>query len=145
VTRFLIDTNVPSELIRSHPEPRVANWVYTQDEQSLYLSVVSIGELRRGFVLLPIGERRTKLERWFEDDLLVRFEGRILPVTSAIADRWGELDGHSQLKGQPLNTADGLIAATALVEEMTIVTRNVRHFANLGVSVLNPWEDFAIV
>jgi predicted nucleic acid-binding protein len=74
------------------------------------MSVVSVGELRRGFVVLPPGKRRTDLERWFEHDLLPRFQGRILPVTRSIAERWGVLDGERQLRGSPLNTADGMIA-----------------------------------
>ena len=138
---FLLDTNIPSELIRTRPDPRVGNWVYTRDEQSLYLSVVSIGELRRGFVVLPVSKRRTALERWFENDLLPRFRGRILPVTHSIADRWGLLDGECQLKGTPLNTADGMIAATALEHGLTIVTRNEKDFAHLGVAIVNPWLE----
>jgi predicted nucleic acid-binding protein len=110
---FLLDTNIPSELIRSRPEPRVANWVYAQDEQSLHLSVVSVGERRRGLVILPASKRGTELERWFENDLLPRFHGRILALTHSIANRWGILDGQSQLRGTPLNTADGMIAATS--------------------------------
>lgn len=137
---FLLDTNIPSELIRTRPDPRVRNWVYAKDEQSLYLSVVSIGELRRGLVLLPAGKRRTELVRWFENDLVPRFHGRILPVTHTIADRWGVLDGQCQLKGTPLNTADGMIAATALEHGLTLVTRNVEDFAGLGVVLLNPWD-----
>ncbi len=136
---FLLDTNIPSELIRARPNPLVANWVYSQDEQSLYLSVMSIGELRRGFSTLPPGQRREALEVWFEIDLLRRFGGRILPVTYSIADRWGALDGNCQLKGTPLNTADGLIAATALEHDLTVVTRNVKDFAGLGAAVFNPW------
>jgi predicted nucleic acid-binding protein len=88
---FLLDTNIPSELIRARPEPRVGDWVYAKDEQSLYLSAVSIGELRRGFVILQASQRRAELERWFENDLVPRFRGRILPVTHCIADRWGIL------------------------------------------------------
>ncbi|MGD0775901.1 MAG: type II toxin-antitoxin system VapC family toxin [Candidatus Solibacter sp.] len=122
---FLLDTNIASELIRTRPEPRVANWVYAKDEQSLYLSAVSIGELRRGFVILPASRRRTELEQWFENDLVPRFRGRILPVTFSIANRWGILDGECQLRGTPLNTADGMIAATALERDLTVVTRNV--------------------
>ena len=137
---FLLDTNIPSELIRTRPEPRVGNWVYAKDEQSLYLSVVSNGELRRGLVLLPAGRRRTELVRWFENDVLPRFHGRILPVTHSIADRWGVLDGQCQLKGTPLNTAEGMIAATALEHGLTLVTRNVKDFAGLGVVLLNPWD-----
>jgi len=141
VSGFLLDTNIPSELIRSHPDPRVSNWVYAQDEQSLYLSVVTIGELRRGFVILPASKRRTELERWFENDLLPRFQGRVLPVTQSVADRWGALDGACQLKGTPLNTADGMIAATAVEHGLTLVTRNVKDFARVGVEVFNPWGD----
>ena len=137
---FLLDTNIPSELIRSRPDARVEKWVYAQDEQSLYLSVVSIGELRRGLVILPASKRRSELERWFENDLLPRFEGRILPVTRSIADRWGVLDGQCQVKGTPLNTADGMIAATAIEHGLTVVTRNIRDYAGLGVEALNPWD-----
>ena len=137
---FLLDTNIASELIRTRPEPRVANWVYAKDEQSLYLSAVSIGELRRGFVILPASRRRTELEQWFENDLVPRFRGRILPVTHSIADRWGVLDGECQLRGTPLNTAGGMIAATALEHDLTIVTRNVKDFAGLGLIVFNPWD-----
>ncbi len=137
---FLLDTNIPSELIRSRPDSRVEKWVYAQDEQSLYLSVVSIGELRRGLVILPASKRRSELERWFENDLLPRFEGRILPVTRSIADRWGVLDGQCQLKGTPLNMADGMIAATAVEHGLTVVTRNIRDYAGLGVEALNPWD-----
>ena len=137
---FLLDTNIPSELIRSRPEPRVGSWVYNQDEQSLYLSAVSIGELRRGLVILPASKRRTDLEQWFEDELVPRFRGRILPVTYSIADRWGTLDGECQLRGTPLNTADGMIAATALEHDLTLVTRNVKDFGGLGVTVFNPWD-----
>ena len=137
---FLLDTNIPSELIRTRPEPRVANWVYARDEQSLFLSVVSIGELRRGFVVLPASKRRTELEQWFENDLVPRFRGRILPVSLPIADRWGHLGGECQLRGTPLNTADGMIAAKALEHDLTVVTRNLKDFAGLGVAVLNPWD-----
>ena len=118
----------------------MASWVYAKDEQSLYLSTVSIGELRRGFVILPVSRRRTELEKWFENDLLPRFRGRILPVTYSIAERWGILSGECQLRGTPLNVADGMIAATALEHDLTVVTRNVKDFAGLGVTVLNPWD-----
>ena len=84
---FLLDTNIPSELIRAQPDPRIAKWFSAQDEQALFLSAVTIGELRKGFTLLPAGKRRTQLERWFHDELIPRFGARILPVTHAIADR----------------------------------------------------------
>jgi predicted nucleic acid-binding protein len=80
------------------------------------------------------------LEKWFHTDLLVWFRGRVLPVTHFIADRWGVLDGECQLRGTPLNTADGMIAATALENGLTVVTRNVKDFAGLGVTIFNPWD-----
>jgi predicted nucleic acid-binding protein len=110
-------------------------------ERLLYLSVVSIGELWRGFTILPASKRRTELEGWFESDLLPRFYTRILPVTHSIADRWGVLDGQCQLRGTPLNTADGMIAATAIEHDLTLVSRNVKDFARLRVDVVNPWAD----
>lgn len=137
---FLLDTNIPSELIRTASDPRVENWVYSRDERTLYLSVISLGELRRGFAVLPASKRRTELERWFENDLLPRFHERILPVTRSIAERWGVLDGRCRLRGTPLSVADGMIAATALEHNLTLVTRNSRDFADLGVELLNPWD-----
>jgi len=80
------------------------------------------------------------LERWLDEELHPWFAGRVLPVDEVIAERWGTLDGERQLQGAPLNTADGLIAATALEQGLTLVTRNVKDFAGLGVDVFNPWE-----
>ena len=80
------------------------------------------------------------MERWFENDLVPRFRGRILPITYSIADRWGALDGERQLRGARLNIADGMIAATALEHGLTVVTRNVKDFVGLGVAVFNPWD-----
>ena|SRR5579862_2317843 len=138
---FLLDTNIPSELTKPMPEPRVAAWVDAQDNATLYLSVVSVGEIRRGITVLPPSKRRTELERWFEHHLLPLFTGRILPVTQNIGDRWGVLGGDCQLRGTPLKMADGMIAATALEHSLTLVTRNVKDFAGLGVVLLNPWDE----
>lgn len=139
---FLLDTNIPSETVRLRPERRVTAWIANQSNDALFISAITIGELRRGFITLPEAEheRRTRLERWLARDVMLWFHRRILPVTKEIADRWGFLDGTCQLRGTPLNTADGLIAATALDHGLTVVTRNVRHFAGLGVSIFNPWD-----
>jgi predicted nucleic acid-binding protein len=137
---FLLDTNIPSELTKPMPEPRVSAWVDAQDNASLYLSVVSVGELRRGLTVLPQSKRRTQLEQWFEQHLLPLFTGRILPITQSVGNRWGVLSGECQLRGTPLNMADGMIAATALEHGLTLVTRNVKDFAGLGVVLLNPWD-----
>lgn len=137
---FLLDTNIPSETIRVRPEPRVTAWIADQTNESLFISAITIGELRRGFTTLPEGEheRRKRLEKWLDQDVTMWFNSRILPVTKQIADRWGVLDGTCRLRGTPLNTADGLIAVTALDRGLTVVTRNIRHYAGLGVSILNP-------
>jgi predicted nucleic acid-binding protein len=137
---FLLDTNVPSELTKPVPDSGVKDWVAAQDNASLYFSVVSVGELRRGFTVLPQSKRRIRLEQWFEQHLLPLFADRILPVTQSIANRWGVLGGECQLRGTPLNTADGLIAATALEHGLRLVTRNAKDFADLGVVLLNPWD-----
>ena len=105
-----------------------------------FISVVTIGELRKGFTILPESKRRAFLEYWLQSELLPWFEERILPITQAIADRRGILDGHSQLRGAPLNTAYGMIAATAIEHNLTVVTRNVKDFKGLGVTIFNPWE-----
>jgi len=140
VSGYLLDTNVPSEFSRDRPEARVVQWLKAQPAAMLFLSVVTIGEIRKGLIVMPQGRRRTELEAWFHTDLLIWFSNRILPVTHSIADRWGILEGECQLRGTPLNTADGLIAATALEHNLTIVTRNVKDFAGLGVVLLNPWD-----
>jgi predicted nucleic acid-binding protein len=109
-------------------------------KDSQFLSVVTMGELRKGATLLPPGAKRTQVEQLIEVLIPSWFAGRILPVTEAIADRWGVLEGRRLLAGRPLGAADGMIAATALEHDLTIVTRNVKDFADLGVDLLNPWD-----
>lgn len=139
MTGFLVDTNVISEILRPAPDPNVAAWSQQADKQTLFLSVVSMGELRKGVSILPASARRTQLENSIATRVPVWFHGRILPVTQAIAERWGELDGARQVAGRPLNMPDGMIAATALEHGLTVVTRNTKDFAGLGVALLNPW------
>ena len=136
---FLLDTNIPSELTRSQPDARVIRWLESVSESDLFLSVVSLGEMRRGCSLLQAGKRRDRLEQWIENDVRIWFAKRILPINASVAERWGELDAQRQLAGKPLNTADGLIAATALEHGLILVTRNVADFIHLGVSVFDPW------
>lgn len=137
---YLLDTNIPSELVKTRPEPRLVEWLDAQDDESLFLSVVTLGEIRKGLTILPDGKRWRFLEDWYIDELLPWFEGRILPVSAAVAERWGELDSIRQLQGNPLNTADGMIGATALEHGLILVTRNTNDFVGLYVSLVNPWE-----
>lgn len=137
---FLFDTNIPSELTRVHVNAKVQAWVREQDDATLYLSAISVGELRKGIEILPEGQRRERLRVWLDNELLPLFEDRVLPITQAVAERWGVLSAQRKMAGRPLGMADGLIAATAAEHELTVVTRNVRDFQELGVAVLNPWE-----
>ncbi len=138
---FLLDTNALSELIRIRPEPKVTTWIAAQTLDTLFMSAVSFGELRKGIVLRSPGKRRTELEVWLETDLTVLFSGRVLPLTRPIAERWGAMEAKRQLMGRPLSVPDGQIAATAFEHQLTLLTRNEKDFADLGVELHNPWED----
>jgi len=138
---FLLDTNCISEVVRSKPEPRVLEWMQAADETLLYLSVLTLGEIRKGLAWLPQRKRRTHLESWLEVELQARFSGRILPIDAAVADRWGVLAGAAKRRGISLSAIDGLLAATALQHNLTIVSRNVSDFANTQTPILNPWEE----
>jgi toxin FitB len=136
---FLLDTNCISELVRTKPEPRVLAWMDAADESLLYLSVLTLGEIRKGLAVLPQSKRRSHLETWLELELQARFSGRILPIDAAIADRWGLLAAEAKRKGISLSAIDGLLAATAIHHNLTLVSRNVGDFAT-HVPILNPWD-----
>lgn len=137
---FLLDTNCISEVVRARPEPRVLAWMEAADERLLFLSVLTLGEVRKGIAALPQSKRRTRLESWLEIELQPRFAGRILPIDAALADRWGLLAAEAKLQGRSLSVIDGLLAATALHHNLTIVSRNVHDFAHTRVPIFNPWE-----
>jgi predicted nucleic acid-binding protein len=136
---FLLDTNIPSELMRPVPEPRVETWLEAADDNRLYFSVVSLGEIVKGISLLAPGRKRNELDRWLETTLRPWFGARILPFDETIARRWGVLSAQSERKGRKLKVADAMIAATAFVHDLTVVTRNAKDFAGQGVAVFNPW------
>jgi hypothetical protein len=136
---FLLDTSVISELVRKSPHLPVLEWIGAQDETSLYLSVVTIGEIERGIARLPASARKTKLQSWVRRDLVERFGARLLPIDIRVSTRWGALSGESEKRGQPLPVIDSLIAATALVHGFAVVTRNVEDFKRCGVACVNPW------
>ena len=137
---YLLDTNCVSELVRIKPEPRVVEWMEATDEALLHLSVLTLGEIRKGLAGLPQGRRRTLLETWLEVQLQARFAGRILAIDAPVADRWGWLAALAKSRGASLPIVDGLLAATALHYNLTVVTRNSSDFRNAQVQVLNPWE-----
>lgn len=141
MTGYLLDTNIVSEYTRVQPpDARLRSWMDQQEEETLHLSVVTLGEIRKGTTLLPAGKKRERLERWLHDELLVRFGSRVLPVSEPIAEMWGMMSAEAQMRGFALPILDGLIAATARQHRLVMVTRNVRDFRLWGIEVLNPWE-----
>jgi predicted nucleic acid-binding protein len=138
---FLLDTNVLSEFNRrGEPDPLVHQWLEAADPDSLYVSVLTIGEIRFGVELLPPSKRRTQLEQWLNRDLPKGVEDRILQVDQSISDRWGLLRAQAQMKGRPLSVIDAPLAATALQHNLTLVSRNVNDFSVVGLAIVNPWE-----
>ena len=137
---WLLDTCVICEPTRKSPSPRVSAWLDEQAEESLYLSVLTLGEIRKGVAILPAGPKRKKLERWLAHDLVERFAGRILPLDTAAADLWGRIQAQAESRGRPLPTLDSLLAATAMAHGLILATRNTDDFAATGAELFNPWE-----
>src|SRR5437867_5741572 len=122
---YLLDTNVISEFSKKKADERVRKWVDAQNEATLYLSVLTFGEIRKGITLLPQAEKRAELEKWLDTELRARFKDRLLPITDGIAVIWGSMAAKAQMEGIALGAIDGLLGATAANHELTVVTRNV--------------------
>ena len=137
---FLLDTCVISELVRPRPDGGVIAWLEAAEEDSLYLSVLTLGELEKGIARARDASRRARLATWVRKDLAKRFEGRVLAVDAAVAERWGTLSGSAENKGSPLPVIDSLLAATCLEHKLTMVTRNVTDLERCGANCLNPWK-----
>ena len=138
---FLLDTNIISELVKRKPEPKVTTWIGSTDENLMYLSVLTLGEIRNGIALVRDAARRVVLEAWLDSDLILRFADRILPIDRAVADRWGRLAADAATAKSMLPVIDGLLAATALDQNLTLVTRNTKDITVTGVPVFNPWNS----
>ena len=138
---FLLDTCVVSEAARPAPEPRVAGWMNAHDPLPMYLSAVTVGELFQGISRLRDKSRADALRSWVVQKLLPRFDNRILRIDLTVAQAWGELRGTAIANGRTPAVIDSLIAATAQVHGLTVVTRNTRDFSSLGIKVLNPWDE----
>lgn len=137
--KYLLDTSAVSELVRPKPEARVVRWIDERDESGLFLSVLTIGELHNGIALLPAGSRKNRLQDWVDGELARRFQGRILDVSLEVAAEWGRLKARSDVRGEPVPVIDSLIASTAVVHHLIVVTRNVKDFSRCGVAVHDPW------
>jgi predicted nucleic acid-binding protein len=137
---FLLDTTVVSEWMKPRPDSGVIRWLAEVDEDRVYLSVITLAELRYGIERLSSGARKTRLESWLREELPLRFESRVLIVETAIADDWGRIMSRCSAAGKPIGVMDAFFAATAEVHALTLVTRKVSDFVTSGVSLFNPWN-----
>jgi toxin FitB len=137
---FLLDTNVLSEVRRPEPDVGVMRWLHEVDEDRTFISVISMAEIRKGIRLMPKGRRREALALWLARDLPERFSGRVLPIEERISLQWGDIVADCQKKGIGLSIMDAFLAATAMVHDLRLVTRNMRDFAAIDLETLNPWE-----
>ena len=138
--RYLLDTCVISEIIRLKPNKNVISWLKKQDESSLFLSVLTFGEIEKGIEKAPDEVRKKKLRLWVEEDLKQRFEGRILPIDLQVSTQWGILQGKSEQAGKPMPAIDGLIAVSGLVNNCVVVTRNTSDMEQSTAELFNPWN-----
>jgi predicted nucleic acid-binding protein len=138
---YLLDTCVISELVKKNPNPKIIDWVRSCKEDTLFLSVLTLGEIQKGITKLPDSQRKEQLEFWIEHELPQRFKGRILDITSIVAKKWGDIQGNAEQQGVKMPVIDGLIAATGLVHDLTVVTRNDSDMKIGGVKLFNPWQE----
>jgi len=137
---YLLDTCILSELIRKHPSPHALEVMQALPRDELFISVITLGELRRGIEQMPASARKRQLTAWFEDHIRPLYRDHTLIVDADIALRWGILRANLQQEGYTMQTPDSLIAATALTHDLVVVTRNENDFTRTGVSILNPWN-----
>lgn len=137
---YILDTNVVSELGKEDPDHHVVQWVKSIDPASVFLSVITVGELTKGIEKLPDSRRKERLASWLEEDLLVRFGERILPLDTSVLLTWGKITAELEKKGRPMPAIDSLLAATTAETGYTLVTRNTEDFGTADIPVINPWE-----
>ena len=137
---YLLDTTVISELRARAPNQKVIDWLDSLAPETVYLSVITIGELRKGIEKLAPSRRKEELTLWLETDLLLRFAEHVVDITQAVMLVWGELTGRLEREGKPIPAIDSLIAASVLEGNYTLVTRNEDDFRSTGVSLINPWK-----
>jgi predicted nucleic acid-binding protein len=138
---FLLDTNVVSEWVKSRPDRGVVAWLAAVDEDQVFISVVTLAELRYGIERMTGGSRRNRLAQWLQDDLPPRFDGRILSIDHIVADVWGKVVARSEAAGRPIGAMDAFMAATAEAHGLILVTRNVSDFEASIKAIINPWAN----
>ena len=138
---WLLDTNIICEPTRHAPSPRVVQWLRSVSSSGFYASIITVGEIRRGILRLPSGNRRRKLEKWMREEFQPAFAGRVLPLGEEEIAAWAEMLAGMEKRGRSMPAIDSLIAATALARGLTIATRNTEDFAHSGAQVFNPWRQ----
>ena len=138
---YLLDTNVVSEWAKQRPDPGVVAWLTETDEDRIFISVITLTELRHGIERLPAGARRDWLDSWLSNDLPSRFEARILPIDEETANYWGKTMARRPAAGRPVGTMDAFVATIAERQDLTLVTRNVYDFEALNLQLINTWEN----
>lgn len=134
---YLLDTNILSELVAVKPNASVVEWLSAIPNEAQYISVITIGEIRRGVERIEAGKRKQKLKLWLEHELCDWFEDRILPIDIATAEKWGYLLAQAK---HVVPAIDGLLAATAVHHDLTLITRNAKDFKSFPLEIINPWE-----
>jgi toxin FitB len=138
--KWLLDTCVISGLVSKQPHNAVIEWIDSIEAENLYLSVITIGEIAKGIEKLPQSKRKRELHRWLTEDLLLRFDGRILVLDVDVLLVWGQLTGSLESKGKKMSAIDSLVAATARHWNLTIATRNVADYSHSEIPIFNPWD-----
>ena len=138
---YLLDTCAISEMITVKPNSNVLSWFESQNEKLLFLSIITIGEIEKGIYQLPASKKRTLLETWLFDELVLSFQGRIIEINRNLITSWAKMIADLKTKGIIRPSFDSLIEATALHHQLILVTRNVKNFQNSQVTILNPWDD----
>ena len=137
---YILDTNVVSELVAVKPDPSVIHWLESVNPDQVFLSVIAIGEIKRGIDKLPDSKRKGLLDQWLQEDLLVRFQDHMLSIDTDTMLLWGAINARLEAMGRPIAAINALLAASAMQYQYTLVTRNTSHFGNVGILLLNPWE-----
>ena len=136
---YLMDTCVISEIIKPKPSSKVIKWLRSCQDENLFLSSLTIGEIQKGISKLPESRKRNKLQKWMDTELIRRFDKKILEIDLKVAQKWGEIQASSEIAGTKMPVIDSLIASIGIVHNMTVVTRDTSGMKNSGVRLFNPW------